>query len=158
MKYKQFLVHCSSYIVLCSLFILLMSCELETSDNGNLDGMWQLYAADTLRTPDGTPGGSADMRQSGKVWAFQGRIMMLRQSDGFHHMEVICKFEHEGQWLRVYDPHFSNREIDDPRIDDPETLFPYGLHALDNRLQVQTLSKNWLEVQTDELRLKFRKY
>ena len=143
-------------LLLFPLFIV--SCELETSDNGNLDGLWQLYATDTLRTPNGTPGGSADMRESGKIWAFQGRIMMLRQDDGFHHMEVICKFEHEGDWLRVYDPHFSNREIDDPRIDDPETIFPYGLHALDNRLQVVTLSKNWLVVQTDELRLKFRKY
>ena len=143
-------------LLLFPLFI--MSCELETSDNGNLDGFWQLYASDTLRTSDGRPGGSADMRESGKTWAFQGRIMMLRQDDGFHHMEVICKFEHEGQLLRVYDPHFSNREIDDPPIDDPEMLFPYGLHALDNRLQVVTLSKDWLVVQSDELRLKFRKY
>ena len=52
--------------------ILCLSCELETSDNGDLDGFWQLKQVDTLQ------GGTKDMRGSGVFWAVQTDLLEAR--------------------------------------------------------------------------------
>ena len=45
--------------------LLLTSCEIEFSNNGKLDGFWQLIAVDTLATQH-----TSDLKTSGRTWAF----------------------------------------------------------------------------------------
>ena len=55
-------------------FVLLMfaACDIHTSDNGDLDGYWQLRSVDTLST-----GGTCDMRDSMRFWSFQANILFV---------------------------------------------------------------------------------
>ena len=59
-KMKKFIL----YITGC---LLLTSCGIEFSDNGKLDGFWQLMSADTLTNQH-----TLDLKTSGRTWAFQG--------------------------------------------------------------------------------------
>ena len=63
------------YLLLLSLF-LSTSCTLETSDNGDLDGFWQLSLIDTLSSQN-----SVDMRDSGYFWAVQHNLLILRETN-----------------------------------------------------------------------------
>ena len=40
-------------------FMMIIACDIHRSDNGDLDGFWQLKSVDTLST-----GGTCDMRDS----------------------------------------------------------------------------------------------
>ena len=55
---------------------ILTSCELEMTDNGALDGNWQLRQIDTLST-----GGTCDMSRSYIYWAVQNHILQVRDID-----------------------------------------------------------------------------
>ena len=51
----------------------LMSCDLETSDNGKLDGFWHLERIDTLAT-----GRALDMSGEKVFWSFQVNLLQLQ--------------------------------------------------------------------------------
>ena len=72
-------------------------CDKESSDNGDLDGFWQM--TEKMDGFCGTMGG-ADMRQSGLTWAFQGHILELRDVTD-HQKDIMMSFEHKGGELRV---------------------------------------------------------
>ena len=59
-----------------TLGVLLVSCELETSGNEELDGYWQMNQVDTLST-----GGVADTREALVYWGIQGKLLQIRFSE-----------------------------------------------------------------------------
>ena len=66
-----------SYILLSILMLATWtSCELETSNNGALDGYWRLQQVDTLQTK-----GTADLSAQRLFWSVQGKILMLNDLD-----------------------------------------------------------------------------
>jgi hypothetical protein len=62
------------YILMLS--VMLVSCELETSGNKELDGYWQMSQVDTLST-----GGVADTREALVYWGVQGKLLQIRFSE-----------------------------------------------------------------------------
>ena len=134
------------------LCLLATACELETSKNGDLDGLWQLKTVDTLAS-----GHSADMRQSHTWWAIQGKMLQMHDSVKAH-PDVIGSFTHNGNTLRVFGLYFSVRDAGDQKVEDPDVLHTLGLHQLEEDLKVLKLDGSEMQLETATLRLYFRKY
>lgn len=131
-----------------------VSCELETSDNGDLDGFWLLTSVDTLAT-----GGHLETRDSSLTWAFQGRILEIRRSTYRINECFICKFEHAGGTIRVYDIYQIARDKEeDPRVEDVSILCKFGVNALDERFRVVRLDDDTMILQSNGLQINFCKY
>lgn len=129
---------------------LLNACELETSDNGDLDGLWHLEQVDTLTT-----GGTLDVSNELKFWAFQMNLMNL--SNKTTGSNFVMRFNHAERHLRVYDIHIDQRLEGDPTLEDVARIAPFGINALDETFQVETLSGSHMTLSSGILRLHFRK-
>lgn len=136
---------------LCS--SLLTSCSLESSDNGDLDGMWHLRTVDTLAT-----GGTYDKIPEYYYWCVQGSLLVLDDKEQSSGGNYIFSFEHSGDTLRLYDPHIFSRSKGDPELTDVEVLRPYGINALDVSFVVEKLTGSNMVLRDDSLRLYLKKF
>ena len=132
-------------------FLLLTSCEIEFSNNGKLDGFWQLIAVDTLATQH-----TSDLKTSGRTWAFQGRLLEMRDTKGGY-SDLYFSFEHRGDSLFLDSPYLSDRDVDDIKITDVNIVRPYGVNGLKEGFEIESLSNNKLILRSKTLRLMLRK-
>ena len=132
-------------------FLLLTSCEIEFSNNGKLDGFWQLIAVDTLATQH-----TSDLKTSGRTWAFQGRLLEMRDTKGGF-SDLYFSFEHRGDSLFLDSPYLSDRDVDDIKITDINIVRPYGVNGLKEGFEIESLSNNKLILRSKTLRLMLRK-
>ena len=132
-------------------FLLLTSCEIEFSNNGKLDGFWQLIAVDTLATQH-----TSDLKTSGRTWAFQGRLLEMRDTKGGY-SDLYFSFEHRGDSLFLDSPYLSDRDADDIKITDVNIVRPYGVNGLKEGFEIESLSNNKLILRSETLRLMLRK-
>ncbi len=132
-------------------FLLLTSCEIEFSNNGKLDGFWQLIAVDTLATQH-----TSDLKTSGRTWAFQGRLLEMRDTKGGY-SNLYFSFEHRGDSLFLDSPYLSDRDVDDIKITDVNIVRPYGVNGLKEGFEIESLSNNKLILRSKTLRLMLRK-
>ena len=133
-------------------FLLLTSCEIEFSNNGKLDGFWQLIAVDTLATQH-----TSDLKTSGRTWAFQGRLLEMRDTKGGY-SDLYFSFEHRGDSLFLDSPYLSDRDADDIKITDINSVRPYGVNGLKEGFEIESLSNNKLILRSKTLRLLFKKH
>lgn len=131
----------------------LTACDIETSDNGDLDGFWLLSTVDTIGT-----GGRAMVEESVLTWSFQGRILELRQPGKGIAKNIICQFSHEGDSLHITHPYVLDRSKQDVMIDQPELLRPYGIGHTDEHYRVLGLDGGSMTLRNEEIVLKFRKF
>lgn len=131
--------------------LLLTSCEIEFSNNGKLDGFWQMIAVDTLATQH-----TSDLKTSGRTWAFQGRLLEMRDTKGGY-SDLYFSFEHRGDSLFLDSPYLSDRDADDIKITDVNIVKPYGVNGLKEGFEIESLSNNKLILRSKTLRLMLRK-
>ena len=132
--------------------LLLTSCEIEFSNNGKLDGFWQMIAVDTLATQH-----TLDLKTSGRTWAFQGRLLEMRDTKGGY-SDLYFSFEHRGDSLFLDSPYLSDRDADDIKITDINIVRPYGVNGLKEGFEIESLSNNKLILCSKTLRLLFKKH
>lgn len=132
-------------------FLLLTSCEIEFSNNGKLDGFWQMIAVDTLATQH-----TSDLKTSGRTWTFQGRLLEMRDTKGGY-SDLYFSFEHRGDSLFLDSPYLSDRDADDIKITDVNIVRPYGVNGLKEGFEIENLSNNKLILRSKTLRLMLRK-
>ncbi len=131
-----------------------MSCTLETSDNGKLDGYWHLEQVDTLATS-----GVCNLSDHLVFWAVQAKMLALINRDDFNNISgYILRFSHESGRLRLFAPYLNDRLNGDVRIDSPEVLAPFGVNALEEDFLVEKLSGSVMCLNNGQLRLHFRKF
>ena len=134
--------------------LMLTACDMERSNNGDLDGFWQL----TSKTDKYAKCGAVDMRDSGITWSFQEKLLELRDVKKVH-QDIIGDFVHQGGTLSVSRFYFVDRDKGDVRIDDPITyLVPYGVAWLNDQFQVLELNSDEMILESERFQLKFRKY
>lgn len=142
MKYLSMLI----VLVFC-----LSACELETSHNGKLDGWWLLTAVDTLPT-----GGHANVEEQQCTWAFQGRLLELRDVPG-QRGDYLLSFAQHGGDLLLSHPYLSARDSGDIAVQTPQPLHPYGIQTLSERFSIITIDRQRMVLTSTSLRLYFRK-
>lgn len=137
--------------ILFALVFCLSACELETSHNGKLDGWWLLTAVDTLPT-----GGHANVEAQQCTWAFQGRLLELRDVPG-QRGDYLLSFVQHGDDLLLSHPYFSARDSGDIAVQTPQPLHPYGIQTLSERFSIITIDRQRMVLTSASLRLYFRK-
>ena len=141
-------------IYIIGVTLAVTACDIERSDNGDLDGLWQLAAVDTL---DG--GGTTDMRDSQIVWGVQGSLLETRVASSQDGDEVIVfRFSRVGDELILTAPYISLREQGDIPVEDASLLNRFGITRLEQHFKVLQLSGSHMQLQSDALRLHFHKY
>ena len=128
----------------CTLFT---ACDLETSDNGDLDGFWHLVEVDTLTT-----GGVNDLHKSTIFWSFQMDLLQFTGPGKY-----FARFSHDNGQLIVNEPHTYNTREGNQPINDIKVLAPWGLNALEIQFHIEHLSGSKMTLNDGTLRLQFTK-
>ena len=137
--------------ILFALMFCLSACELETSHNGKLDGWWLLTAVDTLQT-----GGHANVEAQQCTWAFQGRLLELRDVPG-QRGDYLFSFTQHGDDLLLSHPYLSARDSGDIAVQTPQLLHPYGIQTLSERFSITTIDRRRMVLTSASLHLYFRR-
>lgn len=131
--------------------VLLSSCEIETSGNGDFDGMWHLRRIDTLATNT-----ACDMSNESIYWLVEADLIVLDDKSG-NNEDIIMLFKLTGDSLRLYSPYIYDRESGDREIEGVEQLQPYGVNAIDETFGIGSLSSGKMILESTKLRLTFKK-
>lgn len=132
--------------------LMLAACDIHTSNNGDLDGYWQLRSVDTLST-----GGTCDMRDSMRFWGFQANLLHVRDN---HEKirKVLMRFSINDDVMILTDPIIDLRDSSDIVFTDTTILWHYGIHDVPETLKVVTLNSSTMVLENRVLRLNLRKY
>lgn len=140
---------------IAALFILLTagfsSCTLEMSENGHLDGFWNLKRIDTLSTMR-----SGDVEKERIYWSVQFNMIDVRFIDG-RVKECVMKFEKSNDTLSINTPCYYYHTQGDSLITDVDALRPYGINSLDEKFKIEHLSSGHMTLKSEKLRLYFKK-
>lgn len=126
------------------------SCEIDWSDNGSLDGNWQLSVVDTLATNS-----SVDMKGRKVFWAVQYNLLQATETG---QTIVLFRFKNTGDSLLLSEPRLNDRDDDDDVIPEIDQLQPMGINSMEEHYKIVKLSSSSMVLQNDMLRLHFRKY
>ena len=142
-------------VYILTLCVTLVSCELETSGNKELDGYWQMNQVDTLST-----GGVADTREALIYWGVQGKLLQIRFSENGKYLGegFMFRFNREDDFLTLSSPILHHLYKTDEPVKDVEVLKPYGIFNLEQVFTIEELNDKRMVLTNDVLRLRFRKY
>ncbi len=143
------------FLVAVFMALCLVSCDLETSDNGKLDGFWHLERIDTLAT-----GGSLDTSGDKVFWAIQVRLLQLQGGSG----SFYFRFKQDSDSLTIFSPYTNEGheetlgEGGNKPVSDPTLLRDYGIDALETHYKKEALDGSRMILCSRRLRLIFRKF
>ena len=135
--------------------VCLISCDLETSDNGKLDGFWHLERVDTLAT-----GGSLDMTGKKVFWSFQVRLLQLQGGSS----SFFFRFKQDADSLTIFSPYTSEGHEEtlgdggNKPVTDPSSFRDYGIDQLETHYKKEALDGSKMILRSRRLRLMFRKF
>ena len=135
---------------------LLNSCEVEGSDNGNLDGFWHLESVDTLAT-----GGRCDYSDQRVFWGVQYKLLSVNNYKGGN---FYFRFRQTSDSLILSSPYENHRHQDAenggdiPITEINDTLRQCGINHLVEPYYKEKLSGNKMILRTKDLRLYFKKF
>lgn len=145
---------------LCTVCLALCfgSCELESYDNGDLDGYWQLNQLDSIQQQK-----SVDMVPQKIFWSVEGKLLEMKNLSKTGVPRIYMRFNHEGDRLTLSDPHRytePSTPVDqkDPAIGTVDSLRLYGINALTEEFKVLELSGSRMAIESKTLRLHFVKF
>lgn len=137
-------------LLITAICATLTACELEFSDNGKLDGFWQMTAVDTVAT-----GASADMKSHRIYWSVQHDLLQAQLIDGY---AVLFRFKDTGDSLLLSSPYTNDRDRGDTLVTDVPTLQPLGINSLTDGFRIVELNHSNMTLENSLLRLYFKKY
>ena len=142
----------SKYIAITALALgTLTACEIESHDNGKIDGFWHLEHIDTLAT-----GGTLDVSNEKLFWSVQVRL--LEVSNKTTGAKYIFSFRQANVSLYLSNPLVSDRIKGDPEVEDVKVLAPYGINSLDETFAVEAIDGKKMILRSETLRLKLKKF
>ncbi|MBR4481116.1 MAG: lipocalin-like domain-containing protein [Prevotella sp.] len=130
--------------------MFLCGCELETTDNGDLDGYWHLEQVDSLAGQR-----SIDYGQSNIFWSIQFELLQLSNLED---NTIIYKLVYDNRQLTLANPCMFDRADGDTLVTNVEVLRQYGVNALQENFKVVTLESRTMVLESPVLRLHFKKY
>lgn len=130
--------------------MFLCGCELETTDNGDLDGYWHLEQVDSLAGQR-----SVDYGRSNIFWSIQFELLQLSNLED---NTIIYKLVYDNHQLTLANPCMFDRADGDTLVTNVEVLRQYGVNALQENFKVVTLETKTMVLESPVLRLHFRKY
>lgn len=142
--------------------LLLVSCNVETSDNGPLDGFWHLERIDTLAT-----GGTTDYHKGYVFWGVQKDLIYIKDSSNSSVGAYYLRFNQTHDSLHVTKIYLDHGHEDNPNHEQggdipveaiDNNLRQLGINALPEHFKKEALNANHMILSTEKLRLKFKKF
>ena len=130
--------------------IFLYGCDLETTDNGDLDGYWHLEQVDSLSVQR-----SVDYGQNNIFWSIQFELLQLSNLED---NTIIYKLVNDNRQLTLANPCMFDRADGDTLVTNVEVLRPYGVNSLQESFKIVSLESRKMILESPVLRLHFRKY
>lgn len=142
--------------------LMLASCNVETSDNGPLDGFWHLEQVDTLAT-----GGTTDYSSGYVFWGVQKDLIYIKDSSNGSVGAYYLRFSQTQDSLHITKIYLDHGHEDNPNHEqggdipveaiDINLRF-FGLNALPEHFKKEAINGNRMILSTKKLRLKFKKF
>lgn len=135
------------------LLTTLTACEIETHDNGKLDGFWHLEQIDTIAT-----GGVSDVGQQRLFWSVQSKLVELSDHSVLPNPKYIFSFRHSDGALSLFDARISDRREGDVPLTDINIVRPFGVNMLEENFEVEALDGGKMILKSQTLRLRLKKF
>ena len=134
--------------------ILLTSCDMESSDNGELDAMWYLVKVDSVNN-----GASRDYRDKRIMWSFQGSLLQMNKTERFI-TSYMAYFKKENGYLKLSAPFLFDRVNGDAILteDRLNEVRGFGINSLEESFHIESLNDEEMILKDDVLRLTFERY
>lgn len=123
-----------------------VSCTLESSGNGKLDGAWHL-----LRINE------EPLESTQLYWNIQGKMLEFKDKQGAKG-RFLLRFERTNGKLTLSDPHVWGRENGDAILQDTAKLAPFGVDNLDESFEIEKLDNSRMTLKSSTKKLDFRKF
>lgn len=148
--------HLIYLIILSCLTSITTSCELETSDSGNLDGNWQLMSIDTILTR-----GINNVKDNQIFYAIQYHLLNIKVNNRNTESLVTNPFFHfsyekDSLYLTFVDETKDPTEAHTASI--MKQLRTLGINSPNEHFKVESLCSDKMILRTNLLRLHFRKF
>lgn len=135
---------------------LLNSCEVDSSDNGDLDGFWHLESVDTLAT-----GGRCDYSNQRVFWGVQHKLLTVNNYKGG---SFNFRFSQTSDSLILSSPYknHGHQDVENggdiPMTEINETLRQCGINHLVESYYKEKMNGDKMILRTKDLRLNFKKF
>lgn len=154
MIYKNFLSRITIPLGTVVCLLAMAACELETSDNGRLDGFWHLERIDTLST-----GGTLDLSKQTVFWSVQHKLIQFRGGTQRYYL----RFVQTADSLKLTEAfadhgHEGGANGGDIPVTDGSVLAPYGVQAVGECFYKESLTGSRMILRSERFRLCFRKF
>lgn len=142
--------------------LALASCEIESSDNGSLDGFWHLERIDTLAT-----GRSGDYSARRIFWGAQLRLISVYDADDGTVGSFYLRFRQTADSLvvtQVYDNHWHEDNQTDgiggdiPVTEPNDSLRHFGINDIPEGFAKERLDGRRMVLRSRTLRLTLRRF
>ncbi len=153
-KYK--IVHAMMVAFVAISMFAFSSCELESSDNGKLDGFWHLESIDSLEN-----GKTVDMSKLHVFWGIEYKLIAATQYDNKTE-RMFFRFEQTSDSLKITQAFINHGHQDNggdiPLTEVTNDLRYYGINNLPEGFAKEALSGSKMILRSKTLRLKFKKF
>lgn len=153
-KYK--IVHAMMVAFVAISMFAFSSCELESSDNGKLDGFWHLESIDSLEN-----GKTVDMSKLHVFWGIEYKLIAATQYDN-NTERMFFRFEQTSDSLKITQAFINHGHQDNggdiPLTEVTNDLRYYGINNLPEGFAKEALSGSKVILRSKTLRLKFKKF
>ena len=153
-KYK--IVHAMMVAFVAISMFAFSSCELESSDNGKLDGFWHLESIDSLEN-----GKTVDMSKLYVFWGIEYKLIAATQYDN-NTERMFFRFEQTSDSLKITQAFINHGHQDNggdiPLTEITNDLRYYGINNLPEGFAKEALSGSKMILRSKTLRLKFKKF
>lgn len=143
-----------TFISIVSIILFCSSCE--TSNNGDLDGLWLMVRVDSMQNSH-----SQEVRKELISWSFEKNLFQCynHRTDMMSNA-IMGRFEHNEENLIIHDMFRYNRMEGDIALttDSIELLKPYGINQLPDTFFIEKIDKRQLKIANQIVRLCFDKY
>lgn len=131
--------------------LFVSSCDNHHSGNGKLDGFWQMTNVETHGNCK-----KEDFNNLPMYWAIQADLLNIRQEQDTY--GLLFRFRQTKDSLYLFDPYYNNRNASDIKITESVFLYPYGIFHLNEGFAIEILTSSTMILNSDSVRLAFRKY
>lgn len=153
-KYK--IVHAMMVAFVAISMFAFSSCELESSDNGKLDGFWHLESIDSLEN-----GKTVDMSKLHVFWGIEYKLIAATQYDN-NTERMFFRFEQTSDSLKITQAFINHGHQDNggdiPLTEVTNDLRYYGINNLPEGFAKEALGGSKMILRSKTLRLKFKKF
>lgn len=153
-KYK--IVHAMMVAFVAISMFAFSSCELESCDNGKLDGFWHLESIDSLEN-----GKTVDMSKLHVFWGIEYKLIAATQYDN-NTERMFFRFEQTSDSLKITQAFINHGHQDNggdiPLTEVTNDLRYYGINNLPEGFAKEALSGSKMILRSKTLRLKFKKF